>query len=89
MAETWIGQWDVTDGDGSSFTITLNGNGSATSTWENGEEGTWTDGGDHAVVSWTNGWTDRLEAHDGGYRKVATAPGGSEPDNTSGAVRRG
>ena len=87
MAETWAEQWSVTDGDGSTFTITLKGNGSATRTWQDGEEGSWSDGSDHALVTWTNGWCDRLEIHNGGHRKVATAPGGTEPDNSSPATR--
>jgi len=89
MTQSWMGQWAVIDGDGSHFIITLNSDGSATSSYGEGEEGSWEDGGNQATASWTNGWIDHLERHGDGYRKVASRSDGTEPDNTSSATRVG
>ncbi len=87
----YFGVWDVTDGAGKHFQITLDPKGAATSTYKGGEKGMWTIHGDKLQINWSNSWRDFIRAvSNDRYQKVAYAPGASldgKPTNISRAER--
>jgi hypothetical protein len=87
-ASDFVGNWKVSDGDNIPFYITLNKDGSAVATWEDGRTGTWKIVNDKALVIWEDGWTTVIYKSGTGYKKDSYAPGKSVsgvPTNTSSA----
>jgi hypothetical protein len=83
----FLGKWEVGDGNGRNFFITLEENGKARQSSAN-LEGTWEYVDGEARVSWENGWHDVIRKSGSIYQKFAYRPGQSftdPPDNTTGA----
>jgi len=84
----FVGKWQVGQGNGSSFYITLNENGEAAKSI--GEKhGTWTYVDGEAHVSWDDGWHDAIRKAGSKYEKFAYSPGTSysdKPANVTEAV---
>ncbi len=67
----FIGKWEVGEGNGSHFFITLEANGNAKKTI--GEEhGTWTWVDGEARIAWDDGWHDAIRKVDGKCARVVT-----------------
>jgi hypothetical protein len=78
----FIGKWEVGEGNGSKFLITLEPNGDAKKTL--GEEhGTWTWVDGEARISWDDGWHDAIRKVGAKHEKVAHEPGKSFEDPPS------
>jgi hypothetical protein len=81
----FIGKWEVGEGNGDKFYITLEPNGDAKKTL--GEEhGTWTLVDGEAHISWDDGWHDALRRVGSKHEKVAYEPGknfGDTPSNVT------
>jgi len=72
----FIGKWEVGDGNGSNFFITLEGDGNAKKS--RGEEhGTWTLVDGEAHIAWDDGWHDAIRKVGAKHEKVAHEPGQS------------
>lgn len=83
----FLGKWEVGDGAGSTFYITLNDDGSA---WRSLHRihGRWTYVNGEARVTWDDGAQDCIRRVDGQDKKYAYSAGKSftdEPDNVTGA----
>jgi hypothetical protein len=75
----FVGKWQVGQGNGSSFYITLEENGEAAKSI--GEKhGTWTYVDGEAHVSWDDGWHDAIRKVGTKYEKFAYSPGKSFSD---------
>ena len=70
-----LGRWQVAHTDGVPFHITAHADGSAVSTWGEGEEGSWAFEGARLHFSWTDGWHDFIYREGEGFAKVAYEPG--------------
>ena len=70
-----VGTWKVAHTDGVPFFITARADGSAASTWGEGEQGGWTFEGERLHFSWTDGWHDFIYREGDGFAKVAFEPG--------------
>ena len=83
----FIGKWEVGDGNGRSFFITLEDNGEAKKSL--GEaHGTWVYVDGEAHVSWDDGWKDAIRKIGSKYQKYAYGSGKSftdTPDNVTAA----
>lgn len=78
----FIGKWEVGEGNGSNFYITLEPNGDAKKTI--GEEhGTWTWVDGEARIAWDDGWHDAIRKVGTKHEKVAHEPGKSFDDPPS------
>jgi hypothetical protein len=78
----FLGKWVVGDGNGSSFSITLEENGEATKS--HGEaHGTWVYVDGEARVSWDDGWHDAIRKVGSKYEKFAYEPGKPFSDTPS------
>jgi len=83
----FLGKWEVGDGAGSNFFITLESDGQARKTL-GASHGTWVVVGGEARISWEDGWHDVIRKAGTKHEKVAFAPGKSfsdDPDNITNA----
>lgn len=86
----FVGNWKVADGDNVTFYITLNSDGTAISTWGDGQSGTWKMAADKAHVTWSDGWVNVLYKAGSNFKKNAFAPGAKLdgiPTNSSAAEK--
>jgi hypothetical protein len=84
----YVGRWRVGDGQGHTFTITLNSDGEAKKSMGSGH-GTWTVDSGEAVITWDDGWHDIIRRSGRKYLKAAYSPGTSlseNPSNTAEAI---
>jgi hypothetical protein len=86
----FFGKWEVGDGAGSDFTITLREDGTAQRTMHGiaHERGTWQYVNGEAQITWNDGWHDALRKDGPWYRKYAYSEGKTfrdEPDNVTNA----
>ena len=78
----FIGKWEVGDGSGNTFFITLEADGNAKKT--HGEEhGTWTLVDGEAHIAWDDGWHDAIRKVGSKHEKLAHEPGKSFDDPPS------
>jgi hypothetical protein len=78
----FIGKWEVGQGNGSTFFITLEAEGSAKKSI--GEaHGTWTLVDGEAHIAWDDGWHDIIRKVGSKHEKVAFEPGKSFTDSPS------
>ena len=78
----YIGKWEVGQGNGSHFFITLNEDGSAKKSI-GASHGTWTLFDGEARVTWDDGWHDVIRKRGSRHEKVAFEPGKSFDDAPS------
>jgi hypothetical protein len=86
----FAGNWKVADGDGTVFYVVLKPDATATSTWGEGQHGTWKLIGDKAQVTWSDGWVNVIYKSGTAYKKNAYAPGAhldGMPTNSSSAEK--
>jgi hypothetical protein len=84
----FVGKWNVGDGNGNTFTITLSRDGEAKKSMGSGH-GTWTVESGEAVIKWDDGWHDIIRRSGRKYLKAAYSPGTSlseNPSNTAEAI---
>jgi len=87
----YIGKWEVGDGAGNTFTITLNENGSAHRTL-GGVHGRWVYSNGEALITWDDGAEDAIRKVGSRYQKSAYAAGKlftDQPDNVAEAHFKG
>ncbi|MGA3371989.1 MAG: hypothetical protein ABSC48_09530 [Terracidiphilus sp.] len=81
----FLGKWEVGNGSGGTFFITLEANGDAwRATAGSHEHGTWVYVDGEARITWEDGWTDVIRKVGSIYQKFAYKPGRSvtdTPDN--------
>ncbi|HEY1464560.1 MAG TPA: hypothetical protein VGF44_14180 [Terriglobales bacterium] len=77
----FIGKWTVGEGNGDTFTITLNRDGTAHKSI-GATRGTWSVVDGEAHISWNDGWHDMIRKVGTKYEKVAYAPGKSYSDSS-------
>jgi hypothetical protein len=75
----FVGKWEVGEGNGSTFLITLDADGDAGKTL-GGSQGTWTLVDGEARISWDDGWHDAIRKVGTKHEKRAFAPGKSFDD---------
>jgi hypothetical protein len=83
----FLGKWEVGDGAGSKFFITLESDGQARKTL-GASHGNWIVVDGEARISWDDGWHDVIRKAGTKHEKVAFAPGKSfsdDPDNVTNA----
>ena len=83
----FIGKWEVGQGNGGKFYITLETNGNAKKTLGS-EHGTWTLVDGEARIAWDDGWHDAIRKVGSKHEKVAFEPGksfGDTPSNVTAA----
>ena len=83
----FVGKWEVGDGSGNNFFITLEENGDAKKSI-GVTHGKWVYVDGEARVSWDDGWQDAIRKVGSKYLKFAYGPGKSftdEPDNVTSA----
>ena len=79
----FIGKWEVGEGNGGHFFITLDENGTAKKSI-GATRGTWTLVDGEARINWDDGWHDAIRKVGGGkHEKVAFEPGKSFDDQPS------
>jgi len=78
----FVGKWEVGDGNGSNFYITLEASGDARKSI-GASHGTWTVADGEARISWDDGWHDAIRRVGAKHEKVAFAPGKSFDDAPS------
>jgi hypothetical protein len=78
----YIGKWEVGDGNGTMFFITLEADGNAKKT-RGAEHGTWTLVDGEAHIAWDDGWHDAIRKVGSKHEKVAHEPGKSFDDPPS------
>ncbi len=78
----FLGRWRVGDGQGGTFTITLNRDGKATKSL-GGRRGTWSVVNGEAHIDWDDGWHDAIRKVGSRYEKVAYGPGKTFSDDPS------
>jgi hypothetical protein len=76
----FVGKWAVGEGNGDSFYITLDENGTATKSI-GAAHGTWTYVDGEAHVAWDDGWHDAIRKVGSKYEKFAYSPGKSFTDS--------
>lgn len=86
----FLGKWEVGEGNGDNFTITLREDGQALRTMNaiDHEHGTWQYVNGEAQVTWDDGWQDCLRKVDTQFKKYAYSQGKTfhdEPDNVTNA----
>ncbi len=82
-----LGKWEVGEGNGENFYITLLDDGTARRSI-GGEHGTWVYANGEAQVTWDDGWQDCIRKVGSWYKKYAYAQGktfADEPDNVTNA----
>ena len=83
----FLGKWEVGQGNGMNFTITLETDGQAHKTI-GASHGTWIVVDSEARIAWDDGWHDAIRKVGSKHEKRAFAPGKSfsdEPDNVTDA----
>jgi len=83
----FIGKWEVGEGNGHNFFITLEDNGNATKSI-GAAHGTWTVVDGEARITWDDGWRDAIRKVGSKHEKFAYEPGKSfsdEPSNVTAA----
>jgi hypothetical protein len=75
----FMGRWQVGDGQGHTFIITLDKNGKASKTIGS-PRGTWRTVNGEARISWDDGWKDTIRRAGDKYEKLAHEPGKSFED---------
>src|SRR5579864_6116105 len=75
----FVGKWEVGQGNGSNFFITLDADGDANKTLGS-SHGTWTLVDGEARISWDDGWHDVIRKVGGKHEKLAYEPGKSFDD---------
>lgn len=81
----YIGKWEVGDGAGNTFQITLNENGSALRSLGD-ERGHWQYVDGDALITWDDGWHDAIRRVGSGFQKFAYGAGkkfSDKPDNVA------
>jgi len=78
----FVGKWEVGDGVGGTFTITLSRNGTARKS-KGPTQGRWTEVDNEARISWDDSWHDAIRKTGEGYEKRAFEPGKSFSDDPS------
>ena len=78
----YIGKWEVGEGNGSHFLITLEADGNARKSI-GAAHGTWTLVDGEARVAWDDGWHDVIRKRGSKHEKVAFEPGKSFDDQPS------
>lgn len=78
----FIGKWEVGEGNGNHFTITLNSDGSARKSIGD-PRGTWTLVDGEARIAWDDGWHDAIRKRGSHHEKAAYEPGKSFDDSPS------
>jgi hypothetical protein len=78
----FVGKWEVGDGNGSNFYITLDADGEARKTL-GASHGTWTLVDGDARISWDDGWHDMIRKVGSAHEKFAFEPGKSFSDPPS------
>jgi hypothetical protein len=78
----YIGKWEVGQGNGSTFFITLEADGSARKSIGS-PRGTWTLVDGEARIAWDDGWHDVIRKRGSKHEKVAFEPGKSFDDEPS------
>jgi hypothetical protein len=87
----FLGKWEVGEGNGENFTITLNDDGTALRTMNGGfdrDRGFWKYVDGEAQITWNDGWQDCLRKDGAWFHKYAYRQGKSfhdEPDNVTNA----
>ncbi len=84
----FLGKWEVGDGNGFSFYITLEENGDAWRSLHH-EHGKWVYVDGEARVTWDDGWKDAIRKVGSNYQKSAYGEGKSfsdTPDNITSAI---
>ena len=81
-ANSFAGKWRVGDGNGSSFYITLNRDGTSSKSI-GASHGTWTIVDNEARISWDDGWHDAIRKTGTKYEKRAFEAGKSFTDTPS------
>lgn len=83
----FIGRWEVGEGNGENFTITLREDGTASRSLGH-DSGTWKYSNGAAEITWSDGWQDAIRKVGGWYKKYAYAEGktfADSPDNVANA----
>lgn len=86
---SFLGKWKVGEGNGGSFYITLDHDGTASKSI-GANHGTWTIVDNEARISWDDGWHDAIRKVGAKYEKRAFEPGKSftdPPENVTEAKR--
>ncbi len=78
----FLGKWEVGEGNGNKFFITLEASGEARKSI-GAAHGTWTVVDGEARISWDDGWQDAIRKVGSKYEKIAHAPGESFDDKPS------
>jgi hypothetical protein len=78
----YVGKWEVGDGGGNNFYITLEADGEAKKTRGSGH-GTWSMVDGEARISWDDGWHDAIRKVGSKHEKLAYEPGKSFSDTPS------
>ena len=78
----FVGKWEVGEGNGGRFFITLEADGAARKTLGS-SHGTWTLVDGEARISWEDGWHDAIRKVGSKYEKRAYEPGKSFDDEPS------
>ena len=78
----FIGKWQVGEGNGGHFFITLNPDGSAKKSIGS-SHGTWTLVDGEARIAWDDGWHDAIRKRGSKHEKVAFEPGKTFDDQPS------
>jgi hypothetical protein len=86
----FLGKWEVGEGNGENFYITLRDDGNALRTMNtlDHEHGTWQYVNGDAQVTWDDGWQDCIRKVSGQFKKFAYREGktfSDEPDNVTNA----
>lgn len=86
----FLGKWEVGEGNGDNFTITLHEDGTATRSMHgiDRERGTWQYVNGEAQVTWNDGWHDALRKDGAWFHKYAYSEGKTfhdQPDNVTNA----
>ncbi|HUB19051.1 MAG TPA: hypothetical protein VL990_10475 [Acidobacteriaceae bacterium] len=86
----FLGRWEVGEGNGDNFYITLREDGTALRTMSGfeHERGRWEYVNGEADVTWDDGWQDCIRRVDGQFKKYAYSQGKTvhdEPDNVTNA----
>jgi hypothetical protein len=78
----FVGKWEVGEGNGGTFYITLDADGTATKTL-GASHGTWTLVDGEAHIQWDDGWHDAIRKTGNKHEKRAFAPGKSFDETPS------
>jgi hypothetical protein len=78
----FIGKWEVGEGNGGRFFVTLEANGDAKKTLGS-SHGTWALVDGQARITWSDGWHDIIRKVGGKHEKVAFEPGKTFDDTPS------